>query len=196
MVNEPRSKHNDRTDDVGAVMSAALARVAETRCRQSFETLYGHFAPRVKAYLLRLGSSDAQAEDLAQEAMLKVWRKCGLFDPKKATASTWIFAIARNLRIDALRKETRPELDPNDPALSPEPEPAADDAIDRAQRDERVRQAFRNLPGPQEEVVKMYFFEDEPHSAIAEKLGLPLGTVKSRLRLAFAKVREELGDLR
>lgn len=196
MVNEPRSIQNSRSDALGAEMSAALARVAETRCRTSFELVYEHFAPRVKAYLLRLGASDAQAEDLAQEAMLKVWRKCALYDPKKAAASTWIFAIARNLRIDALRKEVRPELDPNDPALSPAPEPAAEDVIDRAQRDERVREAFRNLPGPQEEVVKMYFFEDEPHSAIAEKLGLPLGTVKSRLRLAFAKVREELGDLR
>src|ERR1700761_5052185 len=89
-----------------------VVRVAQTRDRAAFAALFGHFAPRVKAWLMRQGCTGAQAEDLAQEALLTVWRKAALFDPAKASAGTWVFTIARNLRIDAIRRERRPELDP------------------------------------------------------------------------------------
>jgi RNA polymerase sigma-70 factor (ECF subfamily) len=134
------------------------------------------------------------AEDLAQEAMLTVWRKANQFDPGKAAAATWAFTIARNLRIDALRREKRPEIDTDDPALVPDDAPLVDDQMARAQEDARVREALTSLPREQVEVVEMSFFADKPHSVIASELGLPLGTVKSRLRLAMARLRTALGE--
>src|SRR5882724_6582653 len=105
-------------------LNALLVRVAGTRDRAAFAALFDHFAPRVKSYLLRLGASPALAEDLAQEALLSLWRKAHLFDPAKASAATWLFPIARNLRIDAIRREKRPELNAED--FMPEAEAAAD----------------------------------------------------------------------
>ncbi len=174
--------------------NALLLEVARTRDRGAFAQLFGHFAPRLKSYLMRLGAGSGQAEDLAQEAMLLLWRKADQFDPAKAAAATWAFTIARNLRIDAIRREKRPEIDPDDPALVADDAPAADDAIGRAQDDARVRTALETLPREQMEVVELSFFADKPHSVIASELGLPLGTVKSRLRLAMARLRAALGD--
>ena len=176
-------------------MNALLTRVAASGDKEAFGRLYAYFGPRVKGYLMRIGVSAEQAEDLMQEAMMRVWRKANLFDPDKASASTWIFTIARNLRIDAIRRAAKPELNADEPALMPDEEPQADVIVERRQRDERIRLAFEALPKNQHDVVRMHFIEDEPHSVIAERLGLPLGTVKSRLRLAFGKIRKELGDL-
>ncbi|MEM6413072.1 MAG: sigma-70 family RNA polymerase sigma factor [Pseudomonadota bacterium] len=184
-----------REPSSGAAMSELLVRVAVAEDRNAFAELYSFFAPRVKGYLIRGGASPDLADDLAQETLLKVWRKAKLFDPAKAAAATWIFTIARNLRIDAARRASKPALDGEDPALAPEPEPQADDVIERNDRDARIRATFKLLPDNQHEVVKLHFLEDAPHSEIAEKLGLPLGTVKSRLRLAFGKIRKELGEL-
>jgi len=178
-----------------AEMNELLSRVAASGDREAFGQLYLYFAPRVKGYLMRIGTAPDLAEDLAQEALMKVWRKARLFDPAKASASTWIFTIARNLRIDAARRAARPAFDPDDPAMTPNEEPPADVIIDRIDRDKRIRAAFKRLPPNQYDVVIMHFIDDEPHSTIARELGLPLGTVKSRLRLAFAKIRKELGDL-
>jgi len=144
---------------------------------------------------MRAGAPADLADDIAQETLLKVWRKAKLFDPSKAAAATWIYTIARNLRIDAARRAAKPALDPEEPALLPEAEPLADAAIERADRDARIRASFSSLPESQREVVTLHFLEDAPHSEIAERLGLPLGTVKSRLRLAFNKIRKELSDL-
>jgi RNA polymerase sigma-70 factor (ECF subfamily) len=171
-----------------------MGRVASAGDRGAFERLFAYFAPRVKSYLMRVGAPADLAEDLAQETMLKVWRKARLFDPAKASASTWIFTIARNLRIDAARRAAKPQLDPEDPAIAPVEEPRADAVVERATRDEKIRVAFNALPPAQYEVVRLHFMEDAAHSEIAERLNLPLGTVKSRLRLAFEKIRKELGD--
>jgi len=176
-----------------ASLNALLIRVGTARDRAAFEMLFRHFAPRIKAYLLRLGAGAAAAEDLAQEAMLAIWRKAAMFDPAKASAATWIFTIARNLRIDALRRERRPEFDPNDPAFVPEAEPAADTGMVRADEDARLREAITLLSPEQAKVVELSFFADKPHSIIAQELGLPLGTVKSRLRLAMTHIRTALG---
>jgi RNA polymerase sigma-70 factor (ECF subfamily) len=125
-------------------MNALLGRVALDRDRAAFALLFSHFAPRVKAYLLRLGAPAAMAEDLAQEALLNLWRKAHLFDPAKASAATWLFTIARNLRIDAIRRERRPELDAED--FMPEPDADADAGLMLAENEGRLRIALKDLP--------------------------------------------------
>jgi RNA polymerase sigma factor (sigma-70 family) len=174
-------------------MNALLGRVAVNRDRAAFALLFSHFAPRIKAYLLRLGAPAAVAEDLAQEALLNLWRKAHLFDPAKASAATWLFTIARNLRIDAIRREKRPELDPED--FMPETGPAADEGLALADDEARLRLALKELPADQIQVVELSFFADKPHSQIAAELGIPLGTVKSRLRLAMARLKRVLGEV-
>ncbi|WP_226893698.1 sigma-70 family RNA polymerase sigma factor [Nisaea sediminum] len=168
--------------------------IAARRDREAFRLLFEHFAPRLKSYLMRLGAEPTVAEDVAQEAMVMVWRKAESFDRRQAGASTWIFTIARNKRIDRLRREKRPELDPNDPALVPSEEPAPDRTLQNAQAGKRVAAAMRALPQEQAELVRRAFYEDLSHSQIAEESGLPLGTVKSRIRLALARLRHEMKD--
>jgi RNA polymerase sigma-70 factor (ECF subfamily) len=175
-----------------AEMDALLGRVATHQDRAAFAVLFTHFAPRVKAYLLRLGASSGVAEELAQEALLSVWRKAHLFDPAKASAATWLFTIARNLRIDAIRREKRPELDPED--FMPEPDADADSGLMLAENEGRLRLALKELPVDQIQVVELSFFADKPHSQIAAELGIPLGTVKSRLRLAMGRLKRAMGD--
>jgi RNA polymerase sigma-70 factor (ECF subfamily) len=180
------------SDTPAAQLCAWIEAVARSQDRAAFADLFAHFAPRVKGYLMRLGANAQLAEDLAQEAMLTLWRKAALFDAQKASASTWVFTIARNLRIDAIRRERHPEIDPSE--LAPEPERAADAGMVRDQDDARVREALTTLPKEQAVVIELSFFADKPHSIIAKELGLPLGTVKSRLRLAMARIRVSLGD--
>jgi RNA polymerase sigma-70 factor (ECF subfamily) len=181
--------------DLAEEMNALMRLVAADGDRDAFGRLFAYFAPRVKGYLMRTGTPADLAEDLAQETLLRVWRRARLFDPSKAGVSTWVFTIARNLRIDAARRAAKPALDADDPSVLPEAEPRADDVIERDQRDSRIRAAFAALPPAQYEVMRLHFVEDAPHSEIAARLGLPLGTVKSRLRLAFEKIRKELGDV-
>lgn len=173
-----------------------LVAISERQDRAAFSGLFSHFAPRVKAYLIRHGATNETAEELAQETLLRVWRKAHLFDPNVAAPSTWIFRIARNLRIDRIRRERRPEFDPEDPALVRDADPAADQQIETSQEGARIRAAVDLLPPDQKQAIVLSFFEDKPHSEIADELGLPLGTVKSRIRLAFARVRQTLGDER
>lgn len=160
--------------------------------RDAFARLFEKFAPRVKSYLLRLGAPPAAAEDLAQDAMVALWRRAASFDPVKARASTWIYIIARNAWIDKLRRE-RVRLAYSDEFAGSEAstDEAPDDAVSRGQEEERVRAALEALSDEQREVILLSFFEDRPHSEIAERLSLPLGTVKSRLRLALGKLKAQ-----
>jgi RNA polymerase sigma factor (sigma-70 family) len=183
----------DEEDGAKALNDLMLA-VARDRDRAAFATLFGHFGPRLKAYLLRLGADSGTAEELVQEVMLMVWRRADSFDPALAGAGTWIFTIARNKRIDTLRRERRPEYDPDDPALAPEPDVAADHRIEASQQSERLRRAIALLPDEQADLLRQAYFEDKPHSTIAAERGLALGTVKSRLRLALGRLRKELKE--
>jgi len=175
-------------------MDDLLMAVAASQDRQAYQCLYEHFAPRIKSFLLGKGTSTEVAEEAVQEAMLNVWRKAGHFDPSKAAASTWIFAIARNARVDLLRKANRPALDPNDPALVPDRPAAAFETVSAAQEANRIRERVAALPAEQQEVLRLAFFEDLPHTEVAQRLGIPLGTVKSRIRLAVQRIRSGLGE--
>lgn len=174
-------------------MTGLLVRVAASD-RAAFKELYAHYGPRLRTYMRRLGADAGAAEDLAQEAMAAVWNKSRLFDPAKANANTWVFTIARNLRIDLIRRERRPEIDAADPAIAA-PAPDSPEQAVIAQRDATaVRAVLAALPADQAAVIRMSFFEDQPHGAIAAALGVPLGTVKSRIRLAFLRFRKALGE--
>jgi RNA polymerase sigma-70 factor (ECF subfamily) len=179
-------------DDAPTRDAAALIRaIAETRDKAAFAALFGQYAPRLKAYMRRLGAADEIAEEIVQETMLMVWRKAALFDPTRAAASTWIYTILRNLRIDMMRR-IRP-LPPELAAADAQAVPAdADDVIDAAERTARLRAALASLPPEQAEVVRLSFFDERPHAEIERALGIPLGTVKSRLRLAMARLRRVL----
>jgi len=179
----------------GAALSALLCAIGETQDKEAFAELFKHFAPRLKSYIIRLGSDAGAAEELTQETMVLVWRKASQFDPAKASASTWIFTIARNARIDAFRREKRPEYDPEDPALVPDALEAPDEPISREQSAAQLANAMQRLSEPERAVLHLSFFEDLSHGMIAERLGIPLGTVKSRMRLAFGKLRAALSEL-
>jgi len=171
-----------------------MAAIAGRRDRAAFARLYGHFAPRLKAYLIRQGADEGGAEDVTQEAMLTVWHRAASFDPAKAGVSTWIYTIARNKRIDRLRRERYPEVELNDPALVPDTPAAADAVIAASEAEDRLRHAIGRLPAEQSDLLQLAFFQDKSHSAIADERGLPLGTVKSRIRLALQRLRHDLKD--
>lgn len=180
----------------GSTPEESMAAVAIDRDRRAFVRLFDHFAPKVGSYVRRLGVDAGASDDLVQDVMLTVWRRAGQFDPSKASVSTWIFAIARNRRIDLARRERRPELDRHDPSLVPDVSANADDTVLSNQHGEMLRGAVARLPAEQAQLLKLAYFEDKSQSEIAHQLDLPLGTVKSRIRLAMQKLRDQLSELR
>ncbi|KCZ92337.1 sigma-70 family RNA polymerase sigma factor [Hyphomonas johnsonii] len=171
-----------------------MARIASDQCRDAFGDLFAFYAPRLKGYMMRLGASDSEAEELAQEVMVTVWRKAGMYDRKKASVSTWIFRVARNRRIDAQRRTTRPALEPDEPMLRPPEAEQPDMVVSRGQMEERVRAELANLPEAQLKLLQAAFYDGLSHSEIAAAFDLPLGTVKSRIRLAFERLRGGLDN--
>jgi RNA polymerase sigma-70 factor (ECF subfamily) len=171
-----------------------LVQVAAKQDRTAYSELFGYYAPRVKSYLMRLGADGGQAEEIAQDVMVTVWRKASLFDRNQASVSTWIFRIARNRRIDVFRRTRRPDLDPEETMILPAGVEAPEARIEAMETETRVRQAMKDLPEEQLHLLKLAFYEGLSHREIAEKLDVPLGTVKSRIRLAFAKMKSWLGD--
>jgi RNA polymerase sigma-70 factor, ECF subfamily len=175
-----------------------IGAVAERQDRAAFSRLFEHFAPRVKAFMRRSGMSEGAAEELAQETLITVWRKAALFDPASTGPSAWIFTIARNLRIDALRRERRSASNDTsdiDSEFVLDESPHADAIVATAQSDSRVRAALAVLSEEQRRVVELSFYQEKAHAEIADELKIPLGTVKSRLRLAMNKLRGLLDDL-
>ncbi len=165
--------------------------VRDRKDQRAFKALFGHFAPRVKAFLMKGGASADIAEDVAQEVMATLWRKAHLFDPARASVSTWVFTIARNKRIDLIRKERRPE--PEDLPWGPEAEPDQDEALALQEDCERLGEALAALPEKQKDLIRRAYFGDLTHREIAEQTGLPLGTIKSRIRLALDRLRHAMG---
>lgn len=177
-------------------MSDLLQKVAQSRDIEAFRKLFELYGPRVKSYMMRQGADATTAEDLAQETLLTVWRKAGLYSDEKGSATTWIFTIARNLRIDRLRREVswQPLPENRDEEASDAPDPETE--VSERERRDKVRAVLATLPPDQSEVVNLSYVEGLSHSEIAERLGLPLGTVKSRMRLAYQKVKEAVEDMR
>ena len=173
-----------------------IVAIAESRDKKAFKRLFDYFAPRIKGFCQNNGSTSDRADEVVQEAFVNIWRKANLFDPKKASAGAWIFAIARNSRIDLIRKENRPEADTTDPFFE-QNEPESPLAVLETERKSKLLRNFvRDLPAEQRQVLKLAFFEEKAHSEVAEELGIPLGTVKSRIRLAFKRIRSEFGEIR
>src|SRR5690349_4690352 len=153
----------------GRSLDELMVAIARDRDMAAFGLLFGQIAPRLKAYLVRSGAAASQADELVQEVMLMVWHRADSFDPAQSAATTWIFTIARNKRIDAIWRDRRPEFDPNDPALVPDRAPAADRSIETAQESARLRDAILKLPAEQAELLRLAYFEDQPHTMIAQQ---------------------------
>ena len=169
--------------------------IAARQDRSAFAALFELYAPRVKMLLMRMGTPAEVAEDIAQEALLVVWRKAAYFDPSRASVSAWIYTIARNLRIDHLRRDKRVRLHTHYQPVEQDEPPRPDGALDAIEREQQLRGALGQLSDEQISIVRLSFFEGRPHSEIAEFLDIPLGTVKSRLRLALNRLRKLLGHI-
>ena len=172
-----------------------IGRVAEGD-REAFRRLFEHFAPRVKGLMLKTGAGSDDAEEIAQETLLAVWRKAAQFDPASAGAPAWIFTIARNLRIDAVRRSARTGVAVPDAELEyfADPADSQEQQIARQEEATRIAAAIARLSNEQSAVIRMGFVEDRPHSEIAEALRIPLGTVKSRIRLATNRLKDFLEE--
>lgn len=177
---------NDTTQN----WTAQIYAIRDTQDRAAFAELFAHFAPRVKGFLMKSGADASLAEECTQEVMATLWRKAHMFDPTRASAATWIFTIARNKKIDALRKQRRPE--PEDLPWGPEPEPEQADALGLKQETDQLAVALKDLPEKQRSLIEQAYFGDLSHSEIAEITGLPLGTIKSRIRLALERLRHAM----
>lgn len=184
------------SDNKTANLSQLIERIAATQDRHAFMLLFGYFGPRIKAFMKRSGADDAFAEELAQETLLTVWRKAQSFDSSRANASTWIFTIARNLRIDSLRREKLHANAQSQLEVMEEDVERPDQIYNVIERATHLRSALEQLSPEQLTLVRLSYFEDKPHPEIARTLNIPLGTVKSRLRRTVMMLREILEDLR
>jgi RNA polymerase sigma-70 factor (ECF subfamily) len=168
--------------------------VASSRDREAFSRLFKHFAPRLKGFALRRGIDSGAAEELAQETMLTIWRKAEMFDRSRATVSTWVFTIVRNKRIDLFRREGFPEVELSEVAEQADDGSSPHDQTQLAEAGSHLQEAMRTLPREQLEILQKAFFEEKSHRVIATELGLPLGTVKSRIRLALTRLRAAMPE--
>lgn len=177
------------------VQADLMAAIAERSDRAAFVKLFEYFAPRIKGYMRRMGADGSLAEELAQEAMITLWRRAASYDPARGALSTWLFTIARNKRIDAVRKTKRPDFFAAEPLFDESAVPSGEQVASSVETSKLLQEAIASLPEDQAKIVQMSYFEGQSHSMIAEQLGLPLGTVKSRVRLALQKLKQSLGQV-
>ncbi len=194
-MTKPKIPASKAAEPTPAQLATLLVTVGRDRDVEAFEALFRFYAPKIRAFMALKTKDRQAAEELMQETMMAVWSKSAQFDPARGTVSAWVFTVARNIRIDAYRRK-QPMFDPQDPAFVADDIPPADSEFEQAQEADLLRRALSTLPSEQQDVLKKAFFEDIPHSAIAQQMNLPLGTVKSRIRLAFAKLRTALEDRR
>lgn len=179
-----------KDDDARLQWVAHMARIRDHQDQKAFAELFSHFAPRVKGFLVRSGADASLAEECAQEVLATCWHKAHMFDPARASVATWIFTIARNRKIDVLRKARRPE--PEDLGWGPQEEPDQADVLALQQETDQLGKAIAALPSTQRELIEKAYFGDLTHSEIADETGLPLGTIKSRIRLALDRLRHAM----
>jgi RNA polymerase sigma-70 factor, ECF subfamily len=175
-----------------AINKRLMQRVAHNLDREAFGELFDKLAPRLKSFMMRKGTSAELAEDLVQEAMILIWTKAGLYDPAKGSVMGWVYTLARNLRIDRLRRDSTMALTAIDDYDAVSDDPGGDEILLRKQEDLHVAKALKDIPLEQREILIMSYVEDMPQTEIAERLKLPLGTVKSRMRLAYNRMRKHL----
>ncbi|ARM91659.1 RNA polymerase sigma-24 factor RpoE 4 (plasmid) [Rhizobium sp. CIAT894] len=187
MVNSLEAQQAPSPDQLVGMM----VQIARERDRQAFALLFRYFGPRLKSFFLRWTISSGVAEDLVQETMLNVWRKASYFDPERAGVATWIFTVARNIRIDHLRRQRDPATLPPDAETVPE---TVEDGLLESERDAQVRHALTALSPEQQTIIRLSYFSEKSQTEIADELGIPLGTVKSRTRLAINRLRALLED--
>lgn len=177
--------------------SEVLNRIAVERNRQQFSALYDHFAPLLKSYLIGRGASAAIAEELLQETLLQVWHRAHLFNAQRGNAATWIYRVARNKYYDYLRHQRLADRPP------PEPDPSEAETERQTEREieseldsQLLNNTLQQLPSRQAQVLYMSYYQGKSHAEIAQSMDIPLGSVKSTLRLAFEKLRSCLGGAR
>jgi len=188
----PRMATNKTNGDKLALLSGCIDLVARNQDRNAFESLFDHYAPLIRAYsLAREPGADLVADELVQEVMTRVWLKADKYNIKLANLNTWIFTLARNCRIDYLRRNSRyaTEIDPTDIFNNIEDEgPGPFHLVQQSRAEESIREGLKQLPPEQAEILTKVYLEGKSHQQASEDLKLPLGTVKSRVRLALKKL--------
>lgn len=193
----PRGGRRNVTPSSGSSYTEQTSWMLAVRDRQdraAFGALFDYYAPRVKGMLMRKGCGHGQADEIVQDVMLTVWRKAAMFDPQRAQVSAWIFQIARNRHIDVIRKESRPM--PEELAQEPDAEPDASQVLGMEQEAKQLKEALARLKPAQREMIEAAYLGELSHRELSEKTGLPLGTIKSRIRLGLDKLRHELKGMR
>ncbi len=183
-LHHPSASNEDLADLVG--------RIGASRDKQAFAILYSLLGPKIRGFLVSAGAREAQAEELTQEVMLVVWQRAAEFDPRRSSVTSWIYRIARNRRIDAARREQTRRANPYDPILLREAPQKPDEALSERLAEEQLNDAIGTLSPEQSDLLRLSFFDELSHRGIAEETGLPLGTVKSRLRLGLDHLRKAL----
>ena len=170
----------------------SMALMAEKKDMASFKKIFDYFGPRLKSFLMASGTEESIAEEVIQETMAIVWTKASYYKPELASPSTWIYTIARNKKIDILGKSRKAILENIETAVLPPVLPQLEENIDHEQRFYILNKYLEELPKAQLEILKMNFIEEKSHSEIAEITNIPLGTIKSRIRLAMEKIRDRM----